>query len=175
MRRRIVYWSLFHHDEKNQIDDLKTDQVEAIWAAIPKSQRSQWLIWRESFRTWKPFTEFSLLIEDLRKERPRSEPPPMPPKVIEDQEREIEALLESEFNLTTTARNLALAENRKQGRYDGKFKLRVRSADKVYDGQTANISMEGMLLQKPLPDWVPKYFTVISISTRRSSSCFALR
>lgn len=162
MRRRVVYWSLYHRDEKNQIDDLRTDQVEAVWAAIPVSHRSGWLIWREGFKTWKPFEEFPIMLEDLRKtDVSRGFQPPVPPtKAIEDQEREIESLLDHELNFTLTQRNHAHSESRRQGRYDGKFHVRIRVAENAFETQTANISMEGMLLQSPLPNWVPKYFTV---------------
>lgn len=162
VRRKVVYWSLFNRDEKNQLDDLRTDQVEAIWAAVAKGQRPQWMIWREGFKTWKPFEDFPLLLEDLRKASAAVPHPlpPEPPKKIEDQEREIEAMLDNEFKLTTTKRNPSLADNRKQGRYEGKFKVRVRAGEHVFRTYTANISIEGMLLQRPLPSWVPKYFTL---------------
>jgi hypothetical protein len=66
MRRRDFYWSLYHLDEKNQMDDLKTDQVEAIFAALPKSMHPNWLIWKEGFDSWKSFDDFPSLLMSLR-------------------------------------------------------------------------------------------------------------
>jgi hypothetical protein len=69
MRRREYYWSLFHTTEQNQLSDLRTDQVEAIYSAIPRKQRREWLVWRESFQGWKPFEDFPELLRALRNVR----------------------------------------------------------------------------------------------------------
>lgn len=80
MRRRDYYWSLFHTTEKNQVDNLRTDQVEAVFAAIPKSMRKEWWIWRDGFEAWKPFDDFPQLLVSLRKADDRIiEVPPPPP------------------------------------------------------------------------------------------------
>lgn len=80
MRRREYYWSLFHASEKNQLDGLRTDQVEAIFAAIPKSQKREWHVWKEGFDAWKPFEDFPQLVISLRKadDQPVETPPPFP-------------------------------------------------------------------------------------------------
>lgn len=78
MRRREYYWSLYHRPVKNQLDELKTDQVEAIFAAIPPTQRSEWLIWKEGLASWKDFEEFPLLLKSLREIQIVVEKPPVP-------------------------------------------------------------------------------------------------
>lgn len=67
MRRRDTYWSLFHRNEKRQIDDLKTDAIETIHEVIPVKDRDDWLVWREGFATWKPLADFPNLLASLRK------------------------------------------------------------------------------------------------------------
>lgn len=80
MRRREYHWSLFHSTEKNQLDGLRTDQVEAVFAALPKSQKKDWFIWKEGFDAWKPFEDFPQLVLSLRKadDRVFEQPPPFP-------------------------------------------------------------------------------------------------
>lgn len=79
MRRRDYYWSLYHDAEFNQIDNLRTDQVEAVFAAIPKSMKSQWWIWRDGLDDWKPFEDFPDLLLSLRKtEEHQVVTPPVP-------------------------------------------------------------------------------------------------
>jgi hypothetical protein len=80
LRRREYHWSLFHSTEKNQIDGLRTDQVEAVFAAIPKNQKKEWFIWKEGFDAWKPFEDFPQLVLSLRKadDRVFEQPPPFP-------------------------------------------------------------------------------------------------
>lgn len=80
MRRREYHWTLFHSTEKNQLDNLRTDQVEAVFAAIPKSQRREWHIWKEGFDAWKPFDDFPELVKSLRTadDRTFEAPPPFP-------------------------------------------------------------------------------------------------
>lgn len=79
MRRRDYYWSLYHDAEFNQIDNLRTDQVEAVFAAIPKTMKSQWWIWRDGFDEWKPFEDFPDLLLSLRKtEEGDVKTPPVP-------------------------------------------------------------------------------------------------
>lgn len=81
MRRREYFWSLFHTTEDNQLDDLRTDQIEAIFAALPKTQHSEWLIWKEGFSDWKPFSDFPQLLLSLRQAPiEKSTPPPLPKK-----------------------------------------------------------------------------------------------
>ena len=82
MRRREFYWSLFHTPEKNQLDGLRTDQVEAVFAAIPKAMRGEWLIWRDGFDAWKPFEDFPQLLIRLRQvDAKLVEAPPAPPQL----------------------------------------------------------------------------------------------
>lgn len=81
MRSREYYWSLYHTAESNQLDNLRTDQVEAVYASVPKRNLSEWMIWRDGFETWKRFEDFPQLLLSLRKvDQSAQEAPPPPPK-----------------------------------------------------------------------------------------------
>lgn len=79
MRSREYYWSLYHTTENNQLDNLRTDQVEAVHASIPKRCLQEWMIWRDGFESWKPLEDFPQLLISLRKVDQTQEAPPPPP------------------------------------------------------------------------------------------------
>jgi hypothetical protein len=77
MRRRDFYWSLYHLRERRQLDDLKTEQIEAIYAALSKSAHQEYLIWKDGFENWKPLGDFEQILVSLRRQGP--EPAAKPP------------------------------------------------------------------------------------------------
>jgi hypothetical protein len=158
VRRKEHYWSLFHTTEKNQLNDLRSDQVEAVYAAIPKSQRKEWLIWKEGMPTWKPFDEFPALLMGLRNRR--DEPVTVPPatpgareavQVIDDSVGNINALSLAEDGS---------GEDRAAPRYSKRFEIKAQLGDRVFQTTTVDVSMTGMRLKDPIPDGTPKYFNV---------------
>jgi|GEM_PF-2878767 len=78
LRRREYYWSLFHRPAKNQLDDLRTDQIEAVYAAVPKNRHSEYLVWKEGFTNWKPLIEFPDILISLRTAPQKHEAAPLP-------------------------------------------------------------------------------------------------
>lgn len=110
MRRREYYWSIFHTKENNQLDGLRTDQVEAVYAAIPKAMCKEWLIWRDGFEGWKSFEDFPQLMMSLRKVDANTlEAPPRP--VILNNLNEIE----SERGKKSSSKSSAILEESKSG------------------------------------------------------------
>lgn len=163
MRRREHYWSLFHTTEKNQLNDLRTDQVEAIFAAIPPSQKNEWLIWREGFASWKSFTEFPELLLALRSHSETPIAPPPAPAIFIAREpiREIEANSE----IFHGDEDLSLEEHlgsdgRIQPRYKKKFELRIELVDRIFTTTTTDVSMNGMQVKDLIPAGTSRYIPV---------------
>jgi hypothetical protein len=67
MRKREFYWSLFQKQDRRQIDDLRSDQLEAVFEVLSKEQKNDWLVWRDGFNAWKEFMHFPELLLGLRK------------------------------------------------------------------------------------------------------------
>jgi hypothetical protein len=160
MRRREYFWSLFHVPRKKQMDDLRTDQVEAIYEALPDSDRKQWRVWRESFQSWKELTEFPLFIEQLRKGQPPPvEVPPAPvEKISQFDERKpdkSDKTVELELERTRVQK-----EQTGPSRYVNKVAVKVKLDNQILQTTTTNISMKGLELAIPLPKKVPRYFQV---------------
>ncbi len=165
MRRKEFYWSLYHTPEKRQLNNLRTGQVEAVFTALPKVHHGDWLIWREGFKVWKPLAEFPVLLQSLRNLKSVSEnsPPPVPVGDIEEIEKEIERKVASELL------SLSLDDRRAQkkkftnrpNRIAFSFQIQIQgSQGQIFQTGTQNISLNGLQLSEPLPNWVPKYFTL---------------
>ena len=169
MRSKDHHWSLFHFNERNQLDGLKTDQVEAIFAAIPEKDRAQWMIWREGFLNWKRFADFPTLLQGLRgDERPATEPKaPSPPSLPGDElererDRSLIDELEQNFELEEGSTNKDTGPGRRDGarRYKGHFEVAALGPKGRFRTRTVNASLNGVQLADPLPDWIPRYFTL---------------
>lgn len=178
MRRREYYWSIFHSKGGNQLDGLRTDQVEAVFSALPKLMHKEWLIWRDGFEDWKPFEDFPQLMISLRKvdaKGPEAPPPPSSKVVgkkssflgMQDSHTEhlsknsIQQVFEEEgqtgdLSLVTVGN----IEDRNNFRFEKKYAIRIFDGDHVYENKTVNISLKGMQLQNPLPQGLPQYINV---------------
>lgn len=176
MRSREYYWSLFHSKEKNQLDNLRTDQVEAVFAALPKQMIPEWWIWRDGFEAWKPLADFPQLLVSLRKVDDRSAelPPPPPnvgktaaaaapvsgPRAPESAKMVVAAADEPSSIDDLSLLKSGLPEDRSNYRFDRELEIRIMAGTKTYKNTTVNISMRGMQLKDPLPPDLPRYFNV---------------
>lgn len=158
MRKREYYWNLHHAPRKKRFDDLRTDQVEAIFSVLPSEDLEDWQLWREGFHSWKSFDEFPLLLEQLRGAPQISiEPPPTPQEPVKVLDRQMEKTIE--FELEGTGKKGGEA-NREKARYEGSFTVKIKVGDSTFVCKTVNISANGIQLEKPLPNNLPKYFPI---------------
>lgn len=173
MRRREHFWCLYHSPEKNQLDDLRTDQIEAIFAALPKAQHGEWLIWKEGFTEWKPFSDFPQLLMSLRRApEKKSAPPPLPKsgQSSEDSDDGVDfskvgkniAVVDEPIpeNVQLAIESKGASDDRGRARYPKKFEVHIDVGDKVFKTSTVNISINGMRVRDPLPPRLPMYFNV---------------
>lgn len=190
MRSREHYWSLYHSAENNQLDNLRTEQVEAVFAALPKSILPEWSIWREGFETWKPLEDFPQLLLSLRKVENQSVPTPPPPKakalaqgtvmhaakakgaaanfkndtisdVVDLAEVSQKKFEISEADdLDLSFESVSSAEERNNFRFNKHFDIRLIAGNQVWQNRTLNVSLKGMQLAQPLPANLPRYFNV---------------
>lgn len=166
MRKREHYWSLFHNPENNQLDGLRTDQVEAIYSALPPKMREDWFIWKEDFDGWRPLTEFPSILIGLRKsDENKVILPPEPPSQIGkpvsgDFKRRVTYEAPDALTAALSLETKVRPEDRGQVRFDRKLEIRIYGKDKVYPNQSVDISTTGMQVRDPLPAGLPKSFKV---------------
>jgi hypothetical protein len=157
MRRKDYYWNLYNLVDKRQLEDLRTDQVEAIHEALPVSSHPQWLAWREGMAEWRSLSEFADMIADMRQAPSRLANVPPIPTFSADQPafRTPEGVKPPKLELAEHPENA-----RTKNRYPGRFDVRIKYGDKRVHSATVNISMTGMQLRDDLPGDLPKYFTI---------------
>lgn len=159
MRRRDTYWSLFHTPEKRQINDLRTEHVEAVFECVPTKDHKDWVIWREGFRSWKPFSDFPQLITSLRQLEPASAEKPAPPTKAEVNEPKIRKIDEQ---IDTVAFEFVPEGEKpeREERFAKTWELSILVGNHRIAAKTVNVSLHGMQLAEPLTQSLPRYFTV---------------
>lgn len=156
MRRREYYWSLHHSPRKKRFDDLRTDQVEAIFSVLPSTEIKDWQVWREGFQAWKSFDEFPILLEQLRgAPQLEIEPPPAPTEPVKALDRKMEKTINFELELEKKDDH-----GRAKARYEGAFTVKIKVGEALFVSKIVNISVNGIQLENPLPKNLPKYFPV---------------
>ena len=168
MRRRDYYWSLFNKSEKRQIDDLRTEYIEVVFEVLPKASIDDWLVWREGFRSWKPFSDFPALLASLREGNFGAAPQPAPPLATNVTDKKTSVLtrlqrasgeggnVEADFAISDET-----GEDDRDVRYPKKWEIRVQvGGGKPVANQTVDVSNKGMALRDPLPRGLPNYFNV---------------
>ena len=184
MRRKEHYWSLFHFDRRKQLDDLRTDQLEAVFEALTESERARWFTWKEGFVGWKPFEEFPTLLQGLRKSIDavdsdvKAPPPPnvSGPDFEKERDQFVLAELGGPLQLDERAPGRGAAAGRREGggrRYSGEFDVDILGGGGGGGGssggggqgrvrtRSVNASMSGLQLRDPLPVWAQRYFTIV--------------
>ena len=183
MRRRDIYWSLFHKSEKRQIDDLRTDYIEVVYEVVPEKDRAEWMVWRDGFRSWKPLEDFPQLLVSLRQAgqvHGPSVPAPAPAaSAAAASATNADSAASSKSSAsakpaTTVQDRLArqgsledsvdfdLIDHEELGdrdmRYQKKWEFRIITTGKPIVNQTIDISNRGVNLKDPLPRGLPRYF-----------------
>jgi hypothetical protein len=159
MRRREYYWSLHHSARKKRFDDLRTDQIEAIYSVLPEADLKEWQVWREGFQAWKAFDEFPILLEQLRGAPQKAIEPPEPPvESIKVFDRKMEKTIN--FELEKGGFKADGESGRERARYEGTFTVKIKAGDAIFVSKTVNISLNGIQLENALPKKLPKYFPI---------------
>ena len=94
-------WSLFRLSDRKQFDDVKLETIDFFFRALNEKSRPDWLMWREGFSGWRPFSELPQFLKHLQKDA-KAAPPPVPTSVLQfadeitgvrhDEEEPVEAI-----------------------------------------------------------------------------------
>jgi hypothetical protein len=61
-------WSLFRLSDRKQFDHIELSTIDFFYRALPESIHTDWLMWREGFSGWRPFSELPLILKHLGKQ-----------------------------------------------------------------------------------------------------------
>ena len=82
MQNHEQNWSLFRLSDRKQFDDIKLETIDFFFRALNEKSRPDWLMWREGFSGWRPFSELPQILKHLQKDA-RIAPPPVPDAVLQ--------------------------------------------------------------------------------------------
>jgi hypothetical protein len=74
-------WSLFRLSDRKQFDRIELSTIDFFYRALPESLYSDWLMWREGFSGWRPFSELPLILKHLAKQE-EIHAPPVPESIL---------------------------------------------------------------------------------------------
>ncbi len=75
-------WSLFRLSDRKQFDRVDLATIDFFYRALPEALYSDWLMWRDGFSGWRPFSELPLILKHLKKEDEIVQPPPVPEAIL---------------------------------------------------------------------------------------------
>lgn len=170
-------WSLYNKEEKLRIDDLKPEHVRIILLAIPTSRMGDWYACLEGDVHWQPISSIPEFYEDVRQIKGKPADHAAPPKqdpmaapvaaprrpLFEDAPEDM-----MKTDPTLQVENLKTKERRTARRYNRMLNFRINEgAGKIFDCETVDVSMNGLSLERDLPDWVGKHFQAeLSLNNR---------
>ncbi len=146
-------WALNHAVEGWTLHSLSQNEVKAILATVPDKFKSDVRVWKKGWPAWADLKhpDCRVLLE-LRIEK--REAPPLPHQL-----QHIEFEDESVTQVKSSVERLFV--QRKYKRYDITLPVTVILGSNQFKTQTRDLSLGGVCLADPLPDWVAGYCTVV--------------
>lgn len=75
-------WSLFRLSDRKQFDRVDLATIDFFYRALPEAIYTDWLMWREGFSGWRPFSELPLILKHLSKHEEEIQAPPVPEAIL---------------------------------------------------------------------------------------------
>lgn len=161
-------WSLYNKEEKLRIDDLKPEHVRIILLAIPMARMTDWYACQEGDVHWQPISSIPEFYEDVRQIKGKPTDIPAPTKADPAATRQTDPrrpLFEDapeemlKTDPTLQVENLKTKERRTARRYNRMLNFKINEGSgKIFECETVDVSMNGLSLERDLPDWVNKHF-----------------
>ncbi|NCN41970.1 PilZ domain-containing protein [bacterium] len=164
-------WSLYNKSDKIQIDDLKTEQVKVVLLSISSMKMKDWEICKKGTVHWQPLAlhpDFYEEVENLKGSSmgpTSSESASTPPYQNAPSSGESKSSLFDEIDLDSEetlslmdGAHVDVEERRSARRHHRILKFEIIQGEKRFETETKDISMSGMKLKEPLPDWIKSEF-----------------
>ena len=182
IKRKPHLWCLYGINEQRLIEGLLFDEARAIISSLSSAQLVNWLVWREDWPDWRNVNEVEGLTEMIFRNL-MAAPPPVPttssmvgaPDEFQDNigpqglETGQTGTFSEDIKLTDSLIQLKPSENetqsgqfvvRKNRRFKKRYEISIIVNDKTFDTHCMDISVGGILLEEPLPNWVQGQFKV---------------
>lgn len=189
MSRTTSLWSLFNTAEKHRIDDLPLNHVLIILPSIPPAQLGDWVAWRPGERSWQSldrFPEFEQTLIAMNQQAAAADAPlasgPEPAAAEATGENFSELFIEPKKGSVDESGAIEIETNfdsRKDRRRSPRFKkdwvVEIRVGNNRFVSKTADISLRGLRVRDPFPDWLPLQFQATLLNSGHSLTLFCSR
>lgn len=138
-------WDLKDKEFNHKVKGLSTDEVKLVASAIAPERRRHWMAKDSDSEIWKPIWQVREFLI----------PPPLPEHSPEATKPQIDdTTLEVDVN--------QVQDRRSNRRFQKSFDLTVFGKSKQkFTTVTVDISLEGLCIRDPLPDWVRDPFSAV--------------
>lgn len=180
-------WSLYNREEKLRIDDLSLEQVRIILLAISSRRMHEWYACEAGDLSWRPLSAIPEYLNEVQaiqhevvvkkaagqdfieakvskrdKTRSKIKKPKASLKAVPTPKPDTNG--EIDGGQIKTVHDLVVdhsqtKERRSARRYARQLLFQVTKDENRFISQTVDISMNGLSLKEPLPDWVPRAFS----------------
>lgn len=166
-------WCLANIDSGLSLEGYTFNEARAAISALPFDERTDWLVWKEGWKQWKPLVQVRELLEPLHRKMDPSAPPyesqldEVESKIRNAFQEEPESASEDIHEMNTATRDLELSDHsfveRGHKRIKKRFKVHINQGANKFKSHTRDVSVGGLLLEDVLPDWVVGYCQVILV------------
>lgn len=185
VKRKPHLWCLYGFDDSRLIEGLLFDEARAITSSLSVADLERWIVWREDWPDWRPVNEVEGLTEMVFRNL-MAAPPPVPATATKSNLNDEQSMGpqglemsssgftdsgsdENEIKLTDSVISLEASDAstqtgqfvvRKNRRFKKRYEITILVGDKSFETHSLDISVGGILLEEPLPDWIKGNFKV---------------
>lgn len=187
MSSPLLLWCLYDSEKDKTLKGLTFEELRFHLSQLPLSHQSNWLVWREDWTQWKVATQLPKLFEFNG--RPMNKAcPPIPEEYKEDEAvTQIRSLYQGNevaAQTSTNAEVVAVSEipdlliesegaefvPRAHPRIRKTFEIHIECNGQKFATTSVDVSVGGLFLARPLPDWVFGYCTITIIKPSNQES-----
>lgn len=132
------------------LEGLSISEAQAVVMVIPKAEKENWFVWIKGMQTWKTLSYVPELNFPLQR---NTNYPELPNEHTSSQV--VEGL--NEVDLDDTLKEFI---DRQHERIVRRFNVFIERDGKVFESHSINVSVGGVYLEDPVPEWVVGYCNI---------------
>lgn len=174
-QRKLHLWCLIDARTKKMVEGLLFDEARAVVSSIDSEALEFWFAWRDDWADWRRVNEIEGLTEMIFRQSDVA-PPAAPsidagttnynvgPQGLARLPDEVEA---AEISINTKTKTKIMGETtnaeftvRTKRRFKKRYQISVEIDGQSFSSFSRDISVGGINLEDPVPDWVQGFFKV---------------
>lgn len=185
--KKVLLWCIYDSDRGERLDGLTKDEVRWFASRLTPQERLSFLVWQDGWKKWKVVSRVPDLLEPVEREL-NNKPPVIPDEFREDdaitaikrlyqgnevdngQSTAVEVVAVSEIPDLPIESEGAEFVHRAHQRLKRRYEILIDCNGQKFETNSVDVSVGGILLEDPLPDWVFGYctITVVKPGTREA-------